>query len=130
MMKKEMSSLWQVMETLRERGFTHDFSIAENGRILCADGTEGYGPDDVYIEKVYRFEGDSDPGDMSVLYAIHTYSGKKGLYVDAYGATSSNEGPAFTHFIRKVKFKKDAFKSVVEPIKQFFKELFGQSQIA
>lgn len=130
-MKKEMSSLWQVMETLRTRGYTHDFKMADNGKLLCGD-TECLEPHDVYIERVYRFEGDSDPGDMSVLYAIHTHSGKKGLYVDGYGASSSNEGPAFLNFIRKVRIhrEEDDVKSFMEPLKRFFRNLFGQSQIA
>jgi hypothetical protein len=130
MLKKEMSSLWQVMETLRERGFIHDFKLAGGGKMLCGDDHKQYTTDDLYIEKVYRFEGDSDPGDMSVLYALHTYSGKKGLYVDGYGASSSNEGPEFMKFIRKVKIKREESHSLLEPIKRFFKHLFGQTQVA
>lgn len=46
--------------------------------------------EDFNVVKYYRFEGDSNPDDNSVLYVIETLGGDKGLLVDAYGAYSGN----------------------------------------
>ena len=121
MQKKEMSSLWQVMETLRKRGYTLDFTMSPEGCLVSSDNHKYY-PKDLYIKKVYRFEGDSDPGDMSILYRMKTKSGKKGLLVDGYGAESSLAGPEFIDFIRQINIKR----KVVDPsniwnaVKYFF----------
>jgi hypothetical protein len=124
MQKKEMSSLWQVMETLRKRGYTLDFSMSPEGCIVSSDNHK-YQAQDIYIKKVYRFEGDSDPGDMSILYRMKTKSGKKGLLVDGYGAESSTSGPEFVEFMRNVAIKR----KVIDPsefwsaIKAFFRNI-------
>jgi hypothetical protein len=39
---------------------------------------------------MYRFEGDSNPDDSSIVYAISSNTGLKGTLVDAYGAYSEN----------------------------------------
>jgi hypothetical protein len=124
MEKKEMSSLWQVMQSLKKRGFSNDFSISPDGQMICSSADYKFKPDDVYIVKTYRFEGDSDPGDMSVLYAIQARNGIKGLLVDAYGAASEC-GPAMVNFIRRVKIRRDLFSSGYERVKKFFRKIFS-----
>jgi hypothetical protein len=42
-------------------------------------------PEDFQIDQHYRFEGMSSPDDNSILYAISSTKGLKGLLVDAYG---------------------------------------------
>jgi hypothetical protein len=39
----------------------------------------------VHVVDFFRFEGESDPADNSILYAIETDDGKKGILSDAYG---------------------------------------------
>ena len=41
--------------------------------------------DRVVITEYHRFEGVSDPDDMSILYAIETRSGLRGTLADAFG---------------------------------------------
>jgi hypothetical protein len=128
MLKTEMSSLWQVMSKLRERGFRLDFTMSDDGRLLCSSTNQKFGPEEVCIDRVYRFEGESDPGDMSVMYAMETQSGAKGLYVDAYGPASGDDSPSFAAFIKKVQIKRDRLKHdmmlpIGERVKNFFKKL-------
>ena len=42
---------------------------------------------------MYRFEGDSSPDDNSVLYAIESKGGIKGVLVDAYGTYAEAMSP-------------------------------------
>lgn len=68
----------------------------------CLEGREdgrpmGYRTLDRVIEElktrgyVERFEGGSDPDDASIVYAIETRSGTKGLLVDAFGPYANPE---------------------------------------
>jgi hypothetical protein len=54
-----------------------------------------YKPKDVIAVNFYRFEGITDPDDMSILYAIETFDGGKGTLTDAYGRYSDEDTSAF-----------------------------------
>jgi hypothetical protein len=95
--KTQMNSPVECMTNLLEQGFTDNFIITDKG--LVAEDKKSYRPDDVKIVSFYRFEGESDPADNSILYAIETYDGKKGMISDAYGAYASSK---VTGFISKV----------------------------
>ena len=43
------------------------------------------------IDHILRFEGQSDPGDMTILYALQAPSGERGLYSAAFGAVTETE---------------------------------------
>lgn len=84
-----MKTLSQVMATLFARGYIKDFQIKGNG-IACSDGT-ALSTNEFHIDKTYRFEGMSDPGDNAILYAITNLNGGPlGLLVDAYGVYSAD----------------------------------------
>ena len=88
-MYKEMKTVSEIIEKLREDGYIHDFRI-EKGVVCASDGRE-YRPEDVIIEKTQRYEGDSDPSDNSIIYAITAKDGEKGVLLDSYGAYSDPE---------------------------------------
>ena len=87
MNRNEYASLSIAIEDLKKKGWTEDFNLKTEG-VLCETTQEEYDPARFNIEQVYRFEGMTNPSDMSVLYAIETDDGKKGLIVDGYGPTS------------------------------------------
>lgn len=89
-MYKLMKTVTEITESLREEGYIHDFSI-KNDAICCEDCEEkdaSYKPDELIIEKTERYEGDSNPSDNAIVYAITAVDGKKGVLVDSYGAYS------------------------------------------
>ena len=59
--------------------------------MFLGDSDKEYQPSDLTITKSYRFEGDSNPDDMAVLYLIHANDGEKGMLIDAYGTYSSRD---------------------------------------
>ena len=75
----------QAIEGLRERGYIKDFNLKENC-IVCDD--EKYNPEDFEITEVYRYEGDSDPADEAVVYAIESNKGDRGVLVNGYGTSA------------------------------------------
>ena len=68
----------EAIEELRKKGFTTDFNLEENC-IVCHAGR--LYPDDFEITEVYRYEGESDPGDEATVYGIQSDSGIKGIMV-------------------------------------------------
>jgi len=79
-----------ALEKLHSQGFTVDFSIGEN--CLMA-GNETFNADDFDIVDVYRYEGNSDPGDEATVYAIQSKKGVKGVLVTGYGMSAEDVSP-------------------------------------
>ncbi|MEO5564840.1 MAG: phosphoribosylpyrophosphate synthetase [Chitinophagaceae bacterium] len=71
---------------LRERGYTLDFNLHENC-LICHE--DKFNPDDFEIMEVYRFEGNSDPADEAVVYAIESKTGLKGVLVNGFGISAN-----------------------------------------
>lgn len=70
---------------LKERGYDMDFNLTENC-IVCHD--DKLNPADFEIVEFYRFEGNSDPADEAIVYAIESNKGHKGVLVNGYGPSS------------------------------------------
>ncbi|MBZ0203562.1 MAG: phosphoribosylpyrophosphate synthetase [Ignavibacteria bacterium] len=86
-------TLSEALNGLAKRGFTKNFNI-QSDCIECKDIELKLHPDDFEILEIYRFEGDSNPGDEEVVYAIESKGGVKGVFVTAFGIYSdelSNE---------------------------------------
>lgn len=84
-----------ALNELRKQGYTIDFNlepnhITEKGKLQ---------PDDFEIVDVYRYEGNSDPGDEATVYAIESKSGLKGVFVSGYGLSSD---PVADSIIKKL----------------------------
>lgn len=75
----------QAITGLKERGFDMDFNLQENC-LVC--NNERLDVKDFEIVEVYRFEGDSNPDDSSVVYGIQSNTGMKGLLVSGYGISA------------------------------------------
>jgi hypothetical protein len=77
----------EALNDLKTRGFAADFNIQSNA-IECRELNLQLNPADFEIVEFYRFEGDSNPGDEEVVYAIESKEGLKGVLVDAFGTYS------------------------------------------
>ena len=86
--KEYLTPLTTKMNELTKEGFASQFSLKEG--VLQVDN-KTYTPEDLTIVDEYRFEGESNPDDMSILYAIEAEDGTKGTVVDAFGTYSDNE---------------------------------------
>lgn len=85
--KEDMKTLTSCLNSLLASGFETQFKAVKDG--LKSFTTEKvYKPAEVKIKNFYRFEGESDPADSTILYAIETTSGERGTLTDAYGPYS------------------------------------------
>jgi hypothetical protein len=90
---KNYSSLSQAINDLKARGYTEDFNLKPTC-IECPSLNLQLHPEDFTIDEFHRFEGMSNPDDNSIVFAISSKTGIKGVLVDAYGvyAENLNEG--------------------------------------
>ena len=91
----------QAVNELRKRGYTMDFNLEENCIVCHADK---FDPDDFEITEVYRFEGNSDPADESIVFAIESKTGLKGVLVNAFGIYSE---PMSDAMVKKLSIQKN-----------------------
>lgn len=84
-----METLGQAIERLEAFGFTESFLARPGGRLgLRASGERSklsYAADALMVEEVVRFEGESDPDDQAVLFALSTPDDLRGTFVATYG---------------------------------------------
>ena len=104
-----MTDLQKCLNKLESEGYTDQYRV-ENDRLVSLDdhNNRKYAPDEVRAVNFFRFEGPSNPDDMSILYAIETADGHKGTLVDAYGLyADDNTG----EFFQSVEIHKKVTKS-------------------
>lgn len=97
-----MTTLSQVMETLRERGIDKELRMNEQGEMKFENSDKAYLSSELIILKTYRFEGDSSPDDNVALYVITDNVGNRGMIIDSYGAESNYPGEKFDNFLRDI----------------------------
>ena len=84
------STLSETMNELRKEGYTEDFNLKQNC-LECRNGQFKLFVDEFKIDKYYRFEGQSNPSDQAILYAISSDDHNlKGVLVNAYGIYSES----------------------------------------
>lgn len=87
-MNNRYDTLSLAIKALDERGYTADFTLQPDC-LEIKDTGKKYGPNDFEVEEYHRFEGESNPADMSIVYAVAANDGTKGTITEAYGAYSS-----------------------------------------
>ncbi len=91
----------QATNGLKARGYTIDFNLEED-KIVCHQPPCSLTPDEFEITEVYRFEGNTDPADEAVVYAIESKHGQKGVLVNGYGPDAD---PLSNEMIKKLVIK-------------------------
>lgn len=84
----------KLLNKLESQGFTDQFRV-EEGKLRDLTNEKSYKAEEVMAVNFYRFEGITDPDDMSIVYAIETADGRKGTLTDAYGLYADDETGAF-----------------------------------
>ena len=90
----EMTDMDMCMKRLEQKGYNTQYRVEKNKLVSLATGKK-YKADDVVAANFFRFEGISNPDDMSILYAIETTDGNKGTLVDAFGLYSDDDTGEF-----------------------------------
>jgi hypothetical protein len=100
---KLYTNMVEAIQDLKRRGFTANFEFL--GQSFCdVDSGRTFRANELTIVEHYRFEGESDPDDMSVVYAIEIDGGPKGIIADAFGLYAN---PDLGGFLEKVRVREE-----------------------
>jgi hypothetical protein len=89
-MKEGYGTLSETINGLKKEGYSKDFNISSEC-IVCGETNMALSPEDFEIDKVYRFEGATNPDDQSILYAISSKKfNVKGVLVNGYGISADD----------------------------------------
>jgi hypothetical protein len=86
---KTYDTLSEAINGLKKLGYVSDFNLHPEW-IECPSVNAKLTPEEFHIDKVYRFEGMTNPDDSAILFAISSSNGLKGLLIDAYGTYSDS----------------------------------------
>jgi hypothetical protein len=88
------NNLVEATNDLMKRGYTENLSL-EGDTIDDKDKNIHMTADDIEIDEFYRFEGASNPDDMSIVYAVTSKKyNLKGILVNAFGTYANNSSSA------------------------------------
>lgn len=92
-----------ALKDLQDRGYDCDFQMSGSA-IKCTNTGKLYQPQDMTIVEYHRFEGISNPDDMSIVFVVECKDGAKGTVVSAYGMYADIK---LLDFMDKVKIKEN-----------------------
>lgn len=95
------------IEEYQKNGYCTNF-LFENNCLIDVDTKYGYKPEEIFIVAHHRYEGMSDPDDMSILYVIETGNQIKGTYLLGYGPSADLDAAEFFKDIPKENYSKNA----------------------
>jgi hypothetical protein len=94
-------TLSEAVNGLKTRGYSIDFNI-KGDMLISQHRPASLSPTEFEIVEIHRFEGNTDPADEAVVYAIEGKHGEKGIVVNAYGP---NADPIGDGMVKKLKEK-------------------------
>lgn len=99
---RDLQTLSYILEKLRLQRQDNEFVM--DGSFFTTSNGKKYTADQLLIIKTYRFEGNSDPSDSSILYVLMADDGMIGYSIDAYGVYT-NHDEKYDDFIRKIQIE-------------------------
>ena len=83
----------------------------KDGQLICLQTKKHYAPNDMLILDSQRFEGMSNPSDMSALFVVRCKDGTKGMVTVAYGTYANID---VLEFLDKVEVQKSKHQKISE----------------
>ena len=84
--KNELEKIQEYIE----KGFTSNYQM-RNGKFTDLERGLTFTSDEIIIEDEYRYEGMSNPEDMSILYILSVPNASKGTLLLPYGPSGDGE---------------------------------------
>lgn len=89
-MRNYKTPLSEKIKELEKEGYTTQYTF-KDGALVNVEKGLSYQPDDIRLIREFRFEGESNPGDMAILYTVEDKNGDKGTIVNAYGTYADDD---------------------------------------
>lgn len=93
----------EAINNLAKRGYTTDFKILTDiDCLVCNKTAKQLSADEFEIDETYRFEGNTDPGDEMIVFAISSKEHNiKGIVVNAYGMYADSSTSKIVELLEK-----------------------------
>jgi hypothetical protein len=95
----QFRSVDEALSELDQRGFHANFEYLDR-KFTAVDSGRTFDAEELTIVEHHRVEGDSDPDDESIVYAIESRDGIRGVLVDAFGTYANAD---LGEFLRRVR---------------------------
>ena len=80
-----------ALRLLRADGYDIEFQLLD-GNLVCNADDRACPASEVAVERLYRFEGASDPGDEMVVFGLRDpETGRRGVLASAFGLAADPE---------------------------------------
>ena len=86
-METSTKSEKEIIKEYQQKGYECNFMMVD-GQLQETESKTKFTPEQVFIKAEHRFEGMTNPSDMSILYIIEAIGGYKGTILIAYGPTA------------------------------------------
>ena len=87
----------EAVALLRAEGYAEDFDL-NGARFTCPVCGADHQLEQGVVEQIFRFEGDSDPGDEAIVLGVRcAHCGCRGIVVSAFGPDADPE--TFAHLV-------------------------------
>lgn len=97
---KTYETVTQAINDLTARGYEISFSL-EQDYLHAPQRQCRLSPKEFQVDEFHRFEGETDPGDEMIVYAISAIDGSvKGTLVNAYGTYADTASDALVSKLR------------------------------
>jgi copper chaperone CopZ len=83
-----LDTVTDALNRLRADGYTADFYATDQGELGCRKCERTMNPTEVQVDHTIRFEGDSNPDDEDIVFALVCGGGCLGTYTAAYGLST------------------------------------------
>jgi hypothetical protein len=91
----------EAITALQGAGYNLDFNL-DYDTLHCKENDLRLHPADFHIDEVYRFEGQTDPADAAVVYAISSEKyGEKGVLIDGFGISGGSISPEILEKLKR-----------------------------
>ena len=80
----------ELIERYQKKGYSVSYRL-EKEKLIDLTTEKSYKPKQIYVVATHRYEGMSDPSDMSILYILETKDGSKGTILVGYGPSGDLE---------------------------------------
>lgn len=86
----------EATRLLEAEGYVATVTLLDEGRLRFSGVDETCHIDEAVVERMYRFEGESDPGDEMVVFGLlHPATSTRGTLVSAFGPAADPD--SLTH---------------------------------
>ncbi|WP_117882632.1 hypothetical protein [Aureibaculum luteum] len=94
------------IKVYQNKGYINEYRMID-GKLTDIETKKEYSPKDIYIVAEHRFEGMSNPSDLSILYIFETNDLFKGNVLAGYGPSNESALSQFFSDIPKEQFSNE-----------------------